>query len=94
MTKKTLSILNYDFRNKEERELFREQENALLGERKKDIISGLKRDGLLDENGKFVFEQALPDDMKPESLADLAYEITPQLQRDAHIDPGGFGFGL
>jgi hypothetical protein len=48
MTKKTLSILNYDFRNKEERELFREQENALLAEQKRDIISGLKRDGLLD----------------------------------------------
>ena len=48
MTKKTMSILNYDFRNKEERELFREQENALLAERKKDIISGLTREGLLE----------------------------------------------
>ena len=73
MTKKTLSILNYDFRNKEERERFRQQENALLAERKKDIISGLKRDGLLDENGKFVFKQELPDDMKPESLADFKH---------------------
>ena len=71
MTKKTLSILNYDFRNAEERELFREQEDALLAERKKHVISGLKRDGLLDENGKFVFKQALPDDMTPESLADF-----------------------
>jgi predicted ABC-type ATPase len=28
------------------------------------------------------------------ALRGTAYEITPKLQRDVHIDPGGFGFGF
>ncbi len=28
------------------------------------------------------------------ALRGTAYEITPQLQRDVQIDPGGFGFGF
>ena len=65
--------MNFDFRNNGERELFREQENALLAERKAKIIAELKRDGLLDEDGKFVFKQDLLDDMKPDSLADFKH---------------------
>jgi hypothetical protein len=73
MLAKKLSITNFNFRNEEERELFRNQEEAVLAERKGKAIADLKRDGLLDEDGKFVFEQDLPDDMKPESLADFKH---------------------
>ncbi len=73
MPVKKLSITNFDFRNKEERELFRKQESAVLAGRKGKIIADLKRDGLLDEDGKFVFEQDLPDDMRAESQADFKH---------------------
>jgi hypothetical protein len=72
-TTKQVTVENVNFRDPAERALFNKQQEALFAERKQSIIAGLKRDGLLDEKGCFVFDQPLPDDMQPDSLADFEH---------------------
>ena len=73
MKTKNLSIANVNFEDPDELARFREQQDALLTERKRKIIAELKGNGQLDDKGNFVFKQPLPDDMKPESLADFKH---------------------
>jgi len=73
METKILTIANVNFDDPEESAQFRAQEDALLAERKSAIIAELRRTGRLDDNGNLVFKQPLPDDMKPDSLADFTH---------------------
>ena len=73
MPTKKLSIMDFDFRDPAERALFREQQDALLTERKTKIVAELKRNGQLDSAGNLIFNEPLPADMEADSLADFKH---------------------
>lgn len=73
MKARDLSIANVDFEDADEMARFRQERDVLYAERKSAIIADLKRNGDLDEQGRWVFKKPLPEDMQPDSLADFKH---------------------
>ena len=69
MKTKNLSIANVNFEDAEEMARFRQERDSLYAERKSAIVADFKRNGDLDEQGQWVFNKPLPEDMQPESPA-------------------------
>ncbi|HEY1948411.1 MAG TPA: hypothetical protein VGG97_15485 [Bryobacteraceae bacterium] len=68
---KELSALSVGYRNPEEVARFDEQQAAIFAERKQKIVTQLRQDGYLDENGNWHFKEPLPADMLPDFKADF-----------------------
>jgi hypothetical protein len=73
MKTKNLSIANVNFEDAEEMARFRQERDSLYAERKSAIVADFKRNGDLDEQGQWVFEKPLPEDMQPDSPADFKH---------------------
>jgi hypothetical protein len=72
-TTKKVTMANVNLNDPAELALLHEHQDALFAERKEAILVKLKRDGLMNGEGNFVFNEPLPADMQPDSPADFKH---------------------